>query len=119
MVDKKRSGNGTFQAKPVCLISFSRKRLVCLAGCRSGEFNLEPRVHCLPTPVTHHLLSTVFQAMKGEKGIPGVTVGDGLGEELTDETFSKWRRRRSAVNARFLSFSGCFFFYSHMKLLPV
>lgn len=27
--------------------------------------------------------------MKGEKGIPGVTVGDGLGEELTDETFSK------------------------------
>lgn len=32
MVDKKHSGNGTFQAKPVCLISFSWKRLFCLAG---------------------------------------------------------------------------------------
>lgn len=27
--------------------------------------------------------------MKGEKGIPGVTVGEGLGEELTDESFCK------------------------------
>lgn len=27
--------------------------------------------------------------MKGEKGIPGVSVGDNLGEELTDDSFSK------------------------------
>lgn len=31
----------------------------------------------------------LFQAMKGEKGIPGVSVGDTLGEELTDDSFSK------------------------------
>lgn len=92
---------------------------VCLAGCRSGGLNLEirppeprvelaaPQTHCLPAAVTHHLLSTVFQAMKGEKGIPGVTVGDGLGEELTDETFSKWGRRRSVVSVCFLSSLGC------------
>lgn len=30
-----------------------------------------------------------FQAMKGEKGIPGVSAGDSLGEELTDDSFSK------------------------------
>lgn len=30
-----------------------------------------------------------FQAMKGEKGIPGVSVGDSLAEELTDDSFSK------------------------------
>lgn len=30
-----------------------------------------------------------FQAMKGEKGIPGVSAGDNLGEELTDDGFSK------------------------------
>ncbi|XP_078480466.1 nuclear transcription factor Y subunit beta-like isoform X2 [Lampetra planeri] len=28
------------------------------------------------------------KAMKGEKGIPGVSVGEGLGEELTDDSFS-------------------------------
>ncbi|XP_062300126.1 nuclear transcription factor Y, beta a isoform X1 [Scomber scombrus] len=28
------------------------------------------------------------EAMKGEKGMPGVSVGEGLGEELTDESFS-------------------------------
>lgn len=31
----------------------------------------------------------LFQAMKGEKGIPGVSAGDNLGEELTDDSFSK------------------------------
>lgn len=30
-----------------------------------------------------------FQAMKGEKGIPGVAVGENMGEELTDDSFSK------------------------------
>ncbi len=30
-----------------------------------------------------------FQAMKGEKGIPGVAVGESLGEDLTDDSFSK------------------------------
>lgn len=30
-----------------------------------------------------------FQAMKGEKGIPGVAVGESLGEELTDDSFSE------------------------------
>lgn len=39
-----------------------------------------------------------FQAMKGEKGIPGVTVGEGLGEELTDESFSKYKCLRFVVN---------------------
>lgn len=34
-------------------------------------------------------MSDFFQAMKGEKGIPGVSVGDNLGEELTDDSFSK------------------------------
>ncbi|TNN33519.1 Nuclear transcription factor Y subunit beta [Liparis tanakae] len=29
------------------------------------------------------------EAMKGEKGIPGVAVGDGLGDELTDDSFCK------------------------------
>uniref|UniRef100_A0A8C8D3E2 Uncharacterized protein n=1 Tax=Oncorhynchus tshawytscha TaxID=74940 RepID=A0A8C8D3E2_ONCTS len=28
------------------------------------------------------------EAMKGEKGIPGVSVGEGLGEELTDDSFT-------------------------------
>ncbi|KAG7278612.1 hypothetical protein CRUP_013355 [Coryphaenoides rupestris] len=28
------------------------------------------------------------EAMKGEKGMPGVSVGDGLGEELTDDSFN-------------------------------
>ena len=28
--------------------------------------------------------------MKGEKGMPGVSVGEGLGEELADDSFSKW-----------------------------
>ncbi|CAF93894.1 unnamed protein product, partial [Tetraodon nigroviridis] len=28
------------------------------------------------------------EAMKGEKGIPGVSVGDNLGEELTDDSFT-------------------------------
>uniref|UniRef100_A0A8C3AK77 Nuclear transcription factor Y, beta b n=1 Tax=Cyclopterus lumpus TaxID=8103 RepID=A0A8C3AK77_CYCLU len=28
------------------------------------------------------------EAMKGEKGIPGVAVGDGLGDELTDDSFT-------------------------------
>ena len=32
----------------------------------------------------------VSQAMKGEKGMPGVSVGEGLGEELTDDSFSKY-----------------------------
>lgn len=27
--------------------------------------------------------------MKGEKGIPGVSAGDNLGEDLTDDSFSK------------------------------
>lgn len=27
--------------------------------------------------------------MKGEKGIPGVSVGEGLGEDLADDSFSK------------------------------
>lgn len=36
--------------------------------------------------------SLVFlQAMKGEKGIPGVAVGESLGEELTDDSFSEQR----------------------------
>lgn len=30
-----------------------------------------------------------FQAMKGEKGIPGVAVGESLGEDLTEDSFSK------------------------------
>lgn len=30
-----------------------------------------------------------FQAMKGEKGMPGVAVGESLGEDLTDDSFSK------------------------------
>lgn len=29
--------------------------------------------------------------MKGEKGITPVTVSEGLGEELTDDTFSKFK----------------------------
>lgn len=36
--------------------------------------------------------------MKGEKGIPGVTVGEGLGEELTDESFCKYKCLHFAVN---------------------
>ena len=32
----------------------------------------------------------VSQAMKGEKGMPGVSVGEGLGEELTDDSFSEY-----------------------------
>lgn len=39
-----------------------------------------------------------FQAMKGEKGIPGVTVGEGLGEELTDESFCKYKCLHFVVN---------------------
>uniref|UniRef100_A0A8C7HDQ8 Nuclear transcription factor Y subunit beta n=1 Tax=Oncorhynchus kisutch TaxID=8019 RepID=A0A8C7HDQ8_ONCKI len=30
------------------------------------------------------------EAMKGEKGIGGVSVTEGLGEELTDDSFGKW-----------------------------
>lgn len=30
-----------------------------------------------------------MQAMKGEKGISAVTVSEGMGEELADDTFSK------------------------------
>ncbi|XP_035003639.1 nuclear transcription factor Y, beta a isoform X1 [Hippoglossus stenolepis] len=30
------------------------------------------------------------EAMKGEKGMPGVAVGDSLGEDLTDDGFSKY-----------------------------
>lgn len=36
--------------------------------------------------------------MKGEKGIPGVTVGEGLGEELTDESFCKYQCLHFVVN---------------------
>lgn len=35
-------------------------------------------------------LSVCSQAMKGEKGISTVTVTEGMGEELTDESFSKY-----------------------------
>jgi hypothetical protein len=28
--------------------------------------------------------------MKGEKGIGGISVTEGLGEELTDDSFGKW-----------------------------
>lgn len=36
------------------------------------------------------MLCVSVQAMKGEKGIPGVSVGESLGEELGDDSFSKW-----------------------------
>lgn len=28
--------------------------------------------------------------MKGEKGMAGVTVGEGLSEDLSEDSFSKW-----------------------------
>jgi len=31
----------------------------------------------------------IFQAMKGEKGMPGVGVGESLSEDLTEDSFSK------------------------------
>lgn len=36
-----------------------------------------------------------FQAMKGEKGIPGVSVGEGLGEDLTDDSFCTYEKFNS------------------------
>lgn len=35
------------------------------------------------------MFSAVFQAMKGEKGMAGVTVGEGLSEDLSEDSFSK------------------------------
>lgn len=34
------------------------------------------------------------KAMKGEKGIAGVSVSEGLGEELSEETFGKLHKYR-------------------------
>lgn len=47
----------------------------------------------------------IFQAMKGEKGIPGVSVGDNLGEELTDDSFSKNSGFHAFIHACLLSLS--------------
>lgn len=44
-----------------------------------------------------HAFWLFLQAMKGEKGIPGVSVGDNLGEELTDDSFSKHSGSRTGV----------------------
>lgn len=35
-----------------------------------------------------------FQAMKGEKGMAGVAVGEGLSEDLSEDSFSKWNTGR-------------------------
>lgn len=50
--------------------------------------NVADSVHLFMT-WSKHIYFLLFQAMKGEKGIPGVSVGDTLGEELTDDSFSK------------------------------
>ncbi|KAG9339924.1 hypothetical protein JZ751_022237 [Albula glossodonta] len=39
----------------------------------------------------------VFQAMKGEKGITAVSVTEGLGEELTDDSFNPWSTADSVL----------------------
>lgn len=46
-----------------------------------------------------------FQAMKGEKGIPGVSVGDNLGEELTDDSFSKNSGFQTFIFSRLVDWS--------------
>lgn len=52
--------------------------------------------------------------MKGEKGIPGVTVGEGLGEELTDESFCKYKCLHFVVNTYVLRLV-----FIHLKLKTV
>lgn len=48
-----------------------------------------------------------FQAMKGEKGMPGVAVAESLGDDLTDDGFSKLTSQVYSVYFRIL-FSICF-----------
>lgn len=54
--------------------------------------------------------------MKGEKGMPGVSVGDSLGEELTDDSFSKWNHSLQSVHWNLVSICSLLFQYSLIKI---